>query len=119
MSDDTQSFQLGEKIADMMAYAYPVLAQFPKGEKFGLAVDIKRLMDELLGYAIMARKKYTKTTTLQNMDICNEKLKNYVRLAMKLRFISIHTYEVWEAKVVEIGKMIGGWLKTVNSRSQS
>ena len=56
MSDDTQSFQLGEKIADMMAYAYPVLAQFPKGEKFGLAVDIKKLMDELLGYAIMARK---------------------------------------------------------------
>ncbi len=117
MSDDTESFQIGEKLMDMMVYAYPALAQFPKSEKFGLAVDIKKQMDEILGLAISARKKYTKLTTIQNMDIANEKLKFYIRLAMRLNFLSMHKYEVWEGMIVEIGKMIGGWLKTVNSRS--
>jgi len=23
-------------------------------------------------------------------------------------------YEIWSGKVVEIGKMLGGWIKTVN-----
>ena len=50
------------------------------------------------------------------MDIECAKLKVYIRLAMKLKFISFHRYEVWEGMLVEIGKMIGGLLKSVKSK---
>ena len=54
-----------QKIEDMMEYAYPVLQQFPKSEKFAMAADMKRLMDVMLEKAVEAQKKYFKKTTLQ------------------------------------------------------
>ena len=115
----TEDFKTLQKIEDMMEYAYPALAQFPKAEKFSLAADIRHSMNMLLELTITEDKKYTKKTTLENMDIELAKLKIYVRLAMKLKFISFHRYEVWEAMLVEIGKMIGGLLKSVNGKPKS
>ena len=45
MAEDLKILQ---KIFDMMDYAYPALAQFPKSEKFALCTDIKHCMDKLL-----------------------------------------------------------------------
>ena len=112
----TDDFKTLQKIEDMMEYAYPALDQFPKAEKFSLAQDIRHSMNLLLELTITEDKKYTKKTTLENMDIELSKLKVYIRLAMKLRFISFHRYEVWEGMLVEIGKMIGGLLKSVKSK---
>jgi four helix bundle protein len=112
----TDDFLVLQKVQDMMVYGYPILSRFPKVEKFSLAADIRRCMDQLLELTITEDKKYTKKTTLENMDIANEKLKFYLRIAMELKYISVHTYGVWESKIVEIGKMIGGLLKSVNNR---
>lgn len=115
----TQDFKILTKVKDMMLYAYPVLAQFPKAEKFSLAQDIRHCMDELMELTITEDKKYTKKTTIENMDIANEKLKQYIEIAMELKFISFHKYEVWMKYLVEIGKMIGGLLKSVSSKSKN
>ncbi len=96
----------------MMLYGYQALAQFPKSEKFALAVDIKRCLDQILEREIEAQKKYFKKTTLQDLDVELAKLKAYLRLAHDLRFLPLKKYELWSAKVVEIGKMIGGWIKS-------
>jgi hypothetical protein len=40
-----EELKILQKTFDMMNYAYPALAQYPKGEKFALVVDIKRCMD--------------------------------------------------------------------------
>ena len=106
-------FLLLQKILDMMEYAYIALRQFPKSEKYALATDIKRCMDLILGYAIEARKHYYKKTTLQNMDVEIAKLRVYIRLSYRLRFIDMAKYDNWSTMVDEIGRMLGGWLKTV------
>ena len=115
----TQEFKILTKVKDMMLYAYPVLAQFPKAEKFSLAQDIRHCMNELMELTITEDKKYTKKTTIENMDIANEKLKQYIEIAMELRYISFHKYEVWMRYLVEIGKMIGGLLKSVSSKPKN
>ena len=115
----TEDFKTLQKVQDMMTYGYPILSRFPKVEKFSLAADIRTCMNELLELTITEEKRYTKKTTLENMDICNEKLKIYLRVAMELKYISFHTYEVWVSKLVEIGKMIGGLIKSVRDRSQT
>lgn len=105
-----------QKVFDMMEYGYLALAQFPKSEKYALATDIKRCMDIMLERCIEAQKKYYKKSTLQELDVEITKLKAYLRLSLNLKFLPVKKYEVWSEKVVEIGKMLGGWLKTVNSK---
>lgn len=114
MAEDLKILQ---KIFDMMEYGYLALAQFPKSEKFALVTDIKHSMNVLLERCIEAQKKYHKKTTLQDMDVELMKLRAYIRLSFQLGFLPMKKYEVWSEKLVEIGKMLGGWLKTVNSKS--
>jgi len=97
----------------MMPYGYQALAQFPKSEKFALAVDIKRCMHLILERTIEGQKKYYKKTTLQELDVAIATLKEYIRLAHELGFLPPKKYEIWSGMVVEIGKMLGGWLKSV------
>ncbi len=113
----SEELKILQKVFDMMEYGYLALAQFPKSEKYALATDIKHCMDIMLERCIEAQKKYYKKTTLQEFDVEITKLKAYLRLSYNLGFLPLKKYEVWSEKVVEIGKMLGGWLKTVNSHS--
>ena len=109
-----EELKILQKTFDMMNYAYPALAQYPKGEKFALVVDIKRFMDVMLERIIEANKKYYKKTTLQELDVEVEKLKAYVRLSYNLGFLPPKKYEQWSGLVVEIGRMVGGWIKSAS-----
>ncbi|MBQ7436100.1 MAG: diversity-generating retroelement protein Avd [Oscillospiraceae bacterium] len=109
----TEEFLLLQKILDMMEYAYTALRQFPKSEKYAMATDIKHCMNMILRYAIEARKHYYKKTTLQNMDVEIATLRVFIRLSYRLHFIDMAKYDNWSTMVDEIGRMLGGWLKTV------
>ena len=61
--------QVQQRVYDMMLYAYPALEQFPKSQKFSLAQDMKHCMDKIIRLVITANKKYTKKTTLQELDV--------------------------------------------------
>lgn len=101
-----------QKIYDMSIYGYQALQQFPKAEKFTLAASIKNCINIMLERCIEANKKYYKKTTLQELDVEIMKLKYYLRLSQDLGFLPIKKYEIWVTKLVEIGKMLGGWMKS-------
>ncbi len=107
-----EELKILQKTFDMMDYAYMALAQFPKSEKFAICADIKRCMDTIMERIIESNKKYYKKTTLQELDVEVEKLKTYIRLSYKLGFLPPKKYEIWSGLVVEIGKMVGGWIKS-------
>ena len=109
-----EELKILQKTFDMMEYAYKALAQYPKGEKFSLVADIKRCMDLIMERIIEANKKYYKKTTLQELDVEVEKLKAYIRLSHKLGFLPAKKYDLWSGQAVEIGKMVGGWIKSQN-----
>lgn len=96
-----------------MLYGYKALAQFPKSEKFSLAADMKHCMHLILERTIEANKKYYKKTTLQELDVELTKLKAYLRLSKELGFLPIRKYEIWAGMAVEIGRMLGGWIKAI------
>lgn len=108
-----EDLKILEKTQDMIEYAYQALAQFPKSEKFAIVADIKKCMHTMLEREIEANKKYYKKTTLQELDVEIVKLKYYMRLSHRLKFLPTKKYEVWSGLVVEIGKMLGGWLKSM------
>jgi len=110
--DDDEELLIVKKITDMMEYAYLALAQFPRSEKNGIVIDMKRCIDRLLERAIEANKKYFKKNTLQEMDVELAKLKKYIRLAYRLKFLPFKKYKNWTEMTKEIGRMLGGWIKS-------
>lgn len=114
-----KKFEVLQKIEDMMDYAYDALAQFPKAEKFSLAQDIRFCMNALLRHTVTAEKKTSKKTSYEHMDVELAVLQSYVRISMKKRYISVHKFGVWSGMLVEIGKMIGGLLKSVSDKPKS
>jgi hypothetical protein len=67
-------------------------------------------MDTMMERAIEANKKFYKKTTLQDMDVAVDKLRHYIRLSYRLKFIDYKKYKRWTAQVNEIGKMLGKWI---------
>lgn len=71
-------------------------------------------MDRIMELEVTAQKRYFKKTTLTDLDVNLTILRYYIRLSRDLGFLPLKKYEVWSEKLVEIGKMLGGWIKSVN-----
>jgi hypothetical protein len=49
---------------------------------------------------------------IEQADIALVDLKLLIRMGMVLEFMPLRKYEIASAQTVEIGKMLGGWLKS-------
>lgn len=100
----------------MILYGNQCLKQFPKAEKYAMAADIRQSMYRLLRLVIEANKKYHKKTTAQQMDVELEILRTFIRLAAdkNLKYLPLNKYENWAKMLNEIGRMLGGWIKSMN-----
>lgn len=107
-----QALTIEEKTREMMIYGYQALKQFPKNETHVLGAEIRKTMLQLQRLIITAFKRYHKKTTLTDLDIELSMLKRHVRLAKDLHYINVKKYKLWSEKLVEIGKMLGGWIKS-------
>ena len=86
----TEDFKVLQKVQDLMEYSYPILCQFPKAERFSFAQDIRHCMNTLLELTITEDKRYIKKSTIENMDIENEKLidsKNNIFFSFKANIL--------------------------------
>lgn len=108
----TERLVLYQKIYDFLLYIYPVIAKFPKYEKFTLQTQIKNCVIDLERCVIKANKSTSKKSHLYEADVLIEELKMLLRLAHDLRYISPKQYEVVCGKVTETGSILGGLIKT-------
>lgn len=111
---------LKEKIGEMMKYGLPILNTFPRRERF-LADEMRRSILLMFRLSIRLEKKYYKKTTLEDLDIELATLKELVVMASERDYcganfappLSIHQRETWGRLNVEIGKLIGGYKKSL------
>lgn len=107
-----------QKIYDMMLYAYPILDNFPKSQKFSMVQDIKKSMDNILKLVITANKKKNKLPTLEKLDVELASLRVYIRLAYDLQYFrGANNYMTFSKHLTEIGNMLGGWIKSELSKA--
>jgi len=111
--------KLSIKMDDIIQYGYIALRQFPKSEKFVLATRIADVMWEIAALIDSACNTTSRQYKLQYMgkaDLELKKLKVMVRNSMKLEFLPFKKYEYWSGLNVELGRMIGAWMRQVSQR---
>lgn len=90
----------------------PLTANFPKHQRLGLA---RRLEDRALDFyelILQAGKSKGDARYLRAADIELDKVRFYLRLCKDLKILSLGQYAHGAELAVEIGKLLGGWLKT-------
>ncbi|MCY1285986.1 hypothetical protein D9M68_303260 [compost metagenome] len=100
------------RLEELDAYSHHALHQFPKLERHLLCADIRGALAQALRLTVTAWKRYHKKTTLAELDVEVEMLRVLVRKAFAMNYINERRYEVWSRHVDEIGRMVGGWIKS-------
>lgn len=100
------------------------LAHFPNCHKYTLTQSIRQAFVDVYNLVTEAQKRYQKKTTLTQLDIRHEQLRMLVHLANELGLFgysagkkdtqaqAVHRFTVLLRMIDELGRMIGGWLKT-------
>ncbi len=105
--------KIRQKCEEMIAYGYVALRQFPKFERHVLGAEIRDAMWGVLRLIIVTNKRYHKKTTMQDLDAELDLLRSQIRTAFGLRYIDLKKYETWSRLMDEVGRMIGGWFKSL------
>lgn len=106
--------KIRQKCEEMIVYGYVALRQLPKYERHVLAAEIRTSMWTLLRLIILCNKRYHKKTTMQDLDAELDLLRCQVRTAYALQYIDVKKYEIWSRHLDEVGRMIGGWFKSLS-----
>jgi len=101
-----------QKHYDLMLYAFPIIGRFPKNQRYVLGQQIETAMLDIGKMIIHANKLKQKKAKLYEIDLELEKLRYLIRLAKDLNMMTIKKYGIHAEKIDEIGRLLGGWIKT-------
>lgn len=105
------------KVYDLLLWMIPKLAKFPKDQRYLLGQRIENGLLDILEILIEASFTKEKLNLLRKANLNLEKLRFLIRLAKDMHYINLAAYEYQAKAVNEIGKMLGGWIKSQNSGS--
>lgn len=87
----------------------------PKKDKYTLGEKTQKTTLDLMELLIEASyvEKTRKTSALDNAAVKLDLLKTLVRLAQDLKALPTNKYLLLEEKLQEVGRMLGGWIKSL------
>ncbi|MCX6713700.1 MAG: diversity-generating retroelement protein Avd [Candidatus Vogelbacteria bacterium] len=96
---------------------YKCLASMPKRDRYALGLKIEQQTLDFFELIMLASAKTgsRKLLILQKADLKLRMLQLFVRLAQDIKVLPVKRYIELEEKLLELGKMIGGWLKFLTS----
>ena len=112
--DDRKQSPIFTRTSDFLLWLMEHTENFPKSERFRMG---KRLEDcafqfyELLILATRSAKR--KRQLLLEADVELEKLRLYMRMSQRRKLTNLPQYHFAANALIEIGKLLGGWLKTI------
>jgi hypothetical protein len=99
--------------SELYIVIHAALKQFPKRDFHGIGKRIEETALNMLEYLILASKKddEQRINLLEKLDRELVKEKILVRLSNRIKAMPDSSYINIEKRIVEMGKMIGGWIK--------
>lgn len=95
--------------------------RFPKPSRYSLGVRMENTVLEIteLAYLALTKQKNSKMLIINKMDILLKMSLLHLRLAHKTRCLNDAGYANLSEKHLEIGRMIGNWIKETAKPAQS
>ena len=112
--DEPDALLILQRVEAMIMYGRTALRQFPKYELHVLSAEMRRCMWDLLELVIICNKRYHKKTTMKDLDAKVALLRFQLRTAKKFGYLDFKKYEHWSKLNDEIGRMLGGWLRSIS-----
>ncbi len=107
------------KTSNFLLWLMQHTEKFPKSERFRLAKRIEDASFEFYEDLIRAVKSSDKKRFLLAADLELDKVRLYIRLAHARRLTNHEQYLFAAESLTEIGKLLGGWLKTTGHHQAS
>lgn len=104
--------QILTRIYDLLLYILPVMAAFPRNQRYNLGERIERLALDIFELILEALYTKDKLDLLRKTNLSLEKLRLLFRLSKDLRLINLHRFEVVTKMLHEIGLDVSGWIMT-------
>lgn len=86
--------------------------KFPKHQRFVMAQRIEETVLTLNDKILYATKVKKNSKVLFEADYQLERLRLYARLCEKMKLLSFKQYEYLSEELNNIGKQLGGWIKS-------
>ena len=100
---------------DLLLWLLPQATKFPHAHRFGLGERVTNraldLQETLLAAGLQNKSGRGRLLILADIQLAQ--LKQYIRLCKDLQLLSIAQYEHVADMLVEIGRLLGGWIKTM------
>lgn len=98
---------------DFLLWLIPQVQKFPRVYRFSLAERIQRTAMDFQDYLISAGKSKNeeRRTWLRKADIALEQLRFWLRFSKELELFRIGQYEHSARMMVEMGRLLGAWIK--------
>lgn len=103
------------KTYDLLKAAVPMINRLPRNQKFTFGDRLQNHLSDLLEDLIEAlyRPAEEKRAILQTVNLRLEKIRFFFRLGHDLGLYDTNTWLAFAKRVDEIGRMTGGWLKSL------
>ncbi len=104
------------RLSDLTLWIFEHTQKFPRHERFRLGQQLEQGCFSLRDTLIRAAKsKRDAGSFLADASIQLDILLSNLRLAQRLRLFSTDQYFFASGKMVELGKLIGGWKKKIDT----
>jgi hypothetical protein len=95
-----------------LMWLVPAIEKFPRKQKFLLGDRIQTAALDVLECLIEATYTRDRKGQLARANLGIEKLRFFFRLAVELHYLDRRRYQHAARTLDEIGRLIGGWIKT-------
>ena len=103
-----------KKAYDLTKKLYELRGTVPKHDRYALWQRCENLILEILEGILLASqlRKAQKLEPLEHVSVKLNVLRVFLRLAKDLKIMDLKKYGLLEEMVDEIGRMLGGWIKS-------
>lgn len=104
---------------DLMLWLIPRTLTFPKSQRGVLARQIQTELFRIYELLVRASTHDLPRPILAEADQGLTRLRTYLRLSRDLKLLSIGQYEHASRLVAEVGRLLGGWIKSEEGKRTS
>lgn len=97
---------------ELLLWLIPQLDKFPRARRFTLGERLEAGLLEVLELLVEAAYQRNKEAALRRANVRLEVVRHLWRLAHELKVSAIRQYEHGAALIDDLGRQIGGWLRS-------